>query len=307
MLSPQGLHRRAALFKAIRLFFDGQGFLEVDTPLRLPSVAPEAYVEPMESGNCFLQTSPELCMKRLLAGGNPKLFQLCKCFRKNERGPLHLGEFTMLEWYRTDSDYHQLMADCEDLLAFLTDRLHKSTDTCSSPPAIRFNDHTINLQKPWERLTVTNAFARYGSLSLAEAMAGDTFEEIFCKEIEPRLGLERPTLLHDYPAAMGALARLKPGTPSVAERFELYIGGLELANGFSELTDDEEQRRRFKKERELIRKQGREPGPLPEKFLESLALLKSAAGIALGLDRLAMLFLGVGTIDAAVTFVPEEL
>ncbi|HSH13514.1 MAG TPA: amino acid--tRNA ligase-related protein, partial [Desulfurivibrionaceae bacterium] len=163
------------------------------------------------------------------------------------------------------------------------------------------------LEPPWERLSVANAFARYAGMSPEAALAGGIYEEVLVEKVEPHLGVTHPTFLYDYPAELAALARLKPGSPQVAERFELYLGGVELANGFSELTDPAEQRRRFEHERELIRRDGREPGPMPERFLRELAGLEGAAGIALGLDRLVMLLTGSGSLDAVVSFVPEEL
>ena len=308
MLVTSQLEKRAGLIQAVRQFFIGQGYLEVDTPVRLPACAPEAHIEPEPAADWFLQTSPELCMKRLLAYGNEKIFQICKCFRKGERGERHLPEFTMLEWYRAHADYHGLMADCEDLFLFLANaRPGPPIQETGSGPAMLVNGHTVSLAKPWERLTVAEAFQRYTDLTPEKALADDRFDEIICRDIEPNLGINRPCLLYDYPAQLGALARLKGDNPAVAERFELYINGLELANGFSELTDPVEQRRRFAEDREVIKKLGRTPGPMPEKFLAELTRLPEAAGIALGLDRLAMLFLEATAIDEAVTFSPEDL
>jgi elongation factor P--(R)-beta-lysine ligase len=247
-----------------------------------------------------LQTSPELCMKRLLAGGATRIFQICKCFRRAERGNRHLPEFTMLEWYRTSIDYRELMAECEELFLFLArelrgaDRLETATGT-------------VTLTPPWERLTVAAAFARYAPLAADEAVATGRFDELLVEYIEPHLGIGRPTFLHDYPAPLAALARRQPENPMVAERFEIYIQGLELANGFSELTDPAEQRQRFIEELILIEAAGGQAGPLPDKFLAALEGMEAAAGIALGLDRLAMLFGGVDLIDEVVTFTPEEL
>ena len=286
--------------QAIRLFFVERGFLEVDTPVRIPANAPEAHIEPEMSGNWFLQTSPELCMKRLLSAGCTALFQICKCFRRSERGDRHLPEFTMLEWYRTECDYRGLMEDCEQLLLFLANCLKSGT-------TIRVGSHSVSLQPPWQRLTVGKAFQRYAPQSLDESLAAGTFDEMLCTHIEPRLGIESPVFLYDYPIALGSLARRKQSDPTLAERFELYIGGMELANGFSELTDPAEQRRRFSKEREAIQVHGRQPGPMAESFLTALENLEEAAGIALGVDRLAMVLWNLVTIDDAVPFTPEEL
>jgi lysyl-tRNA synthetase class 2 len=292
--------KRAGLIQAIRRFFVERGYLEVDTPVRIPCQAPEAHIEQEPAGGWFLQTSPEICMKRLLAGGCSKIFQICKCFRCNERGSRHTPEFTMLEWYRAGCDYHGLMAECRELLVY-------AYQTAGPESAGQAVGRTWSLQGSWEQLTVAEAFRRYAPVSVAEAMENDTFEETLCLHVEPQLGVQRPVFLHDYPAALSSLARLKKAEPAVAERFELYINGLEIANGFSELIDSAEQRQRFEKEIALTQALGKKPGPLPEKFLAELERMPEAAGIALGVDRLAMVFFGAATIDEVLTFTPEEL
>lgn len=290
------LMERARIVQTIRAFFIDRGYLEVETPHRLPGNAPEGHIDAVASGEWFLHTSPELCMKRLLAAGYGRLFQICRCWRQGERGRRHLPEYTMLEWYRSGTDYSALMSECEELLAEL---LPSGKMTNSGT--------TIDLAPPWERLTVAEAFARYGSLRLDAALAAGRFDEIIAFEIEPRLGLTRPTFLIEYPAALAALARKKPGDPQVAERFELYIAGLELANAFSELTDPVEQRQRFVHEEADRRAAGKPPYPIPETFLRELATMPDAAGIALGVDRLVMLLTGAESIDQVVAFTPEEL
>ncbi|MBE9520811.1 MAG: EF-P lysine aminoacylase GenX [Proteobacteria bacterium] len=301
MIHENGLRKRAALIQTIRRFFVDRDYIEVDTPVRLPVLIPEAYNEPVESGNCYLQTSPEICMKRILAEtGCQKIFQLCPCFRKNERGDHHLPEFTMLEWYRSHCDYHALMDECEELVKYLA-------QADGQRQRLTFQDKDIDLTKPWMRLSVEEAFRRYAPVTLAAALADNSFDEILCKNIEPELGLEIPVFLYDYPISLGALARKNKENPSVAERFELYIGSIELANGFSELTDQAEQRQRFENELQLIEKQGRPSTGLPEKFLSSLPQMEETAGIALGLDRLAMVLWNKPTIDEVVSFVPEDL
>ncbi len=219
----------------------------------------------------------------------------------------HLEEFTMLEWYRSGSSYQELMTDCESLLNFLARQCADLPGVTDRGSALLAGGQRIDLTPAWQRLTVAEAFARYTTTSPAAALASDRFDEILCQEIEPRLGQGRPCLLHDYPAELGSLARLKPGDPAIAERFELYINGLELANGFSELTDADEQQRRFELERKKIMDQGREPGPMPERFLAALQEMPESAGIALGVDRLLMLFLDTSRIDDVVSFVPEEM
>lgn len=296
-LPKNNLWRRAAIIQTVRAFFIEGEFLEVETPVRLPCLAPETHIEPIRSADWFLQTSPELCMKRLLAAGHPKIFQICKCFRAQERGKRHLPEFTMLEWYHVDSSYLQLMEDCEQLLRFLMKRL-----------SLQFSSGGLAVVgDPWERVTVADAFSQYASISSDAAVAENIFDEILVEDVEPHLGKRVPTFLYDYPADLGSLARLKRNDPSIAERFELYVDGIELANGFSELTDPIEQRMRFEKEQALCREHGGLPGPMPERFLEELGALSSAAGIALGIDRLVMLICGAEKIDDVVSFVSENL
>ena len=300
MIPVHGLHLRAVLIQALRAFFIDRGYLEVETPLRIPAPAPEAHIVPLISEGWFLQTSPELCMKRLLAAGIPKIFQLCKCFRKGERGDRHLPEFTMLEWYGAGSDYRDLMKDCEALLRYLAAAMGKDG-------VLEWQGRRIELAPEWERITVAEAFQRYAPCTVEEALRKDTFDEMLVEHVEPHLGMATPTFLCDYPATLGALARLSPNDSAVAERFELYVAGLELANGFSELVDSVEQRARFLAEQKSIRMQGRDCGPLPEVFLDALETMPPAAGIALGVDRLVMLFTGANNIDQVVAFTPEGL
>ncbi len=294
------LESKARIIRSIREFFVREGFLEVETPLRIPAPAPESHIDAIPSKEWFLQTSPELCMKRLLAAGYDRIFQICRCWRDAERGDRHLPEFTMLEWYRADADYSALMDDCENLI-------REVAATTLNQNLTHRNGSTINLNSTWERLSVREAFRRYTELTMEEALAADRFDELMATDIEPRLGREIPTFLCDYPAARGALARLKDGDPTVAERFELYIGGLELANAFSELTDVSEQRRRFADEEAYRRSLGRIPYPEPTRFLEDLANMPPSAGIALGIDRLIMVMLDAARIDDVVAFTPEEL
>ena len=296
----QTLHERAKLIQCIRLFFINNDFLEVETSLRIPSPAPEEHIEAITSGDWFLQTSPELCMKRLLAAGYPRIFQISKCFRAAERGNKHLPEFTMLEWYVAQFDYHQLMDQCEEMfIAVLKDMGHDQD--------IAWQNRKISLASPWERITVADAFSRYAPITLEEALIQDKFDEIMIEYIEPRLGIDRPTFIYDYPAKLAALAKIKMNDPTVAERFELYIGGLELANGFSELTDANEQRQRFEEALKLRSAKNWARYFMPEKFLHALQTMPEAAGIALGIDRLLMILANACQIDDVVAFTPEML
>jgi elongation factor P--(R)-beta-lysine ligase len=296
----QALYLRAGLISSIRRFFTQNNFLEIETPIRIPSPAPEEYIEAIPSGDWFLQTSPELCMKRLLAAGYPRIFQFCKCFRAGERGGRHLPEFTMLEWYVAGFDYQDLMNQCEALL------LSALQDT-EQKRSITWHNQTFHLTPPWERITVAEAFSRYAPVSCEQAMEQDRFDEILTEHVEPRLGIVQPAFLYDYPAKLAALAKIKESDPTVAERFELYIGGMELANGFSELTDTDEQRRRFEEALQARAEKRWARYAMPEKFLEALEKMPEAAGIALGVDRLAMILAGADNIDNVIAFPPESL
>jgi len=291
---------RARMVQSIREFFIERDYLEIDTPQLISAPAPEVHIEAIRAGGRYLQTSPELCMKRLLASGFPKIFQISRCFRTGERGDRHLPEFSLLEWYRTGTDYKALMNECEALILFLLRRLGRGA-------TIEYRDREIDVKRPWERVSVEAAFDQYASISLERALEEGCFDPVMVEEIEPNLGTIRPTFLYDYPAVMAALARLKPGNRALAERFEIYIAGLELANGFSELNDPVEQRARFERELQIRDAEGKETYPMPERFLRSLEHMPDAAGIALGVDRLAMLFSGALKIDEVVPFTPEEV
>lgn len=291
---------RARIIQSIREFFITRDYLEVETPQLITAPAPETHIESISVGARYLQTSPELCMKRLLALGFPRIFQIARCFRGEERGDLHLPEFSLLEWYRTGIDYRDLMVECEKFFLFLAHQLDLEASLC-------YRGVTVDLATPWERLSVQAAFERYAAVSVDRALREDTFDQTMVSEIEPHLGMKKPTFLYDYPASLGALARLKPGNPSVAERFEIYVAGIELANGFSELNDAREQRLRFEKELEQRALAGKPASPMPERFLNDLSEMPEAAGIALGVDRLVMLFGDARTIDEVVAFTPEAV
>ena len=296
----KALQQRARILQGIRQFFIEEGYLEVETPHRIPTPAPESHIEAIASDTWFLHTSPELCMKRLMAAGYDKIFQICRCWRERERGSLHLPEFTLLEWYQIGGDYRSLMEECEDLIRSVA-------RTIGVGQKIVFRGREIGLSEPWERISVKEAFRCYARTSVPKSLEKDLFDEIMVQDIEPNLGVERPTFIYDYPAERGALARLKKEDPTVAERFELYMGGLELANGFSELVDSEEQKKRFQAENENRQSNGKPIYSMPDKFLAELDDMPPSAGIALGVDRLVMVFLDSETIDDVVAFTPEEL
>ena len=294
------LEQRARVIDAVRAFFSSGGFLEIETPVRIPAPAPEIHIDAQETGDWFLQTSPELCMKRLLAAGYEKIFQICRCFRKGERGGRHVPEMTLLEWYVAGLNYLDLMTQCEELIGFVAARMDIGR-------RLVYQGHTVDLTPPWDRLTVAEAFERFGGMTAQQALDRECFDEIMGLDIEPQLGVERPLFLYDYPARCGALARLKPADTSVAERFELYIAGMELCNAFSELTDPQEQRVRFDADNCARGAIGKTVYPIAEPFLQALESMPQAAGIALGIDRLVMLLTGAASIDEVVAFTPEEL
>lgn len=299
-VQKSNLWSRAGIIQSIRRFFIEQGFLEVDTPILIPQPVPEAHIDLLSTSRGFLHPSPEVCMKRLLSTGFPRIFQICKCFRDNERGHLHLPEFTLLEWYRADAGYSDLMADCEAMINFVSDEMGLGK-------TIQYCGQSIDLRTPWDRITIEEAFTAHSPISLREALDTDRFEEVIVLHIEPNLNASGPVFLCDYPSQFASLARLKQGRPDLAERFELYIGRLELANAFSELTDPDEQETRFNRENTIREKRGKKPYPVPMKFLDALRTMPPSAGIAFGVDRLVMLLTGAEKIDDVVTFTPDEL
>ena len=206
-----------------------------------------------------------------------------------------MPEFTMLEWYRTGIDYLGLMDECEELIKSVIIE-------CGSSKIFPELAGCFDIEEPWQRITVGEAFNKFADIDVNSALASGRYEEVLVEQVEPNL--KEPTFLYDYPVELASLARVRS---DVAERFELYLGGIELANGFSELVDPLEQRQRFERDREKIVAAGRDPGPMPERFLKSLDMMPDAAGIALGMDRLVMILTGAGSIDEVVSFVPEEL
>ncbi len=294
------LKTRSRVIQLIRDFFTERHFLEVDTPIWCPAIIPEAHIDPLVSEKGYLQASPEMFMKRLLSRDFDKIFQICKCFRKNERSPRHLPEHTLLEWYAKDQTYVDLMDQCQQLVQHIAAGL--GLGTC-----LTYQQMTIDLTLPFDRISVGQAFDRYGSSSAVQALEAGRFDEIMGFEIEPCLGIKKPCIVYDYPAPFASLAKLLPGDKNLAQRFELYVAGIELANGFTELTDPVVQRQRFVKENQIRSTRSLAALPLPEKFLEALETMPEAAGIALGVDRLVMLFCNAAAIDQVVAFSPESL
>lgn len=294
------LKKRSLVIELTRDFFRSMDFFEVETPIRCPSIIPEAHIDPVTSQGAYLQASPELCMKRLLARGADKIFQICKCFRQGERGQRHLPELTLLEWYAVHQTYEDLMVQCQGLLRHIAEGL-------GTPERLIYQGVSLDLTNVFERITVSEAFGRFCDVSLNQAMDTGRFDEIISFDIEPHLGTSRPCFLYDYPISMASLSAAHPEKPDTAQRFEMYVAGIELANGFTELIDHELQRKRFETENELRISQGKAQLPLPEKFLSDLAVMPPAAGIALGIDRLVMLFCDAPNIEQVVAFPPELL
>ncbi len=291
------LELRAATLRAIRQFFCERAFLEVDTPLRVPAPALELYIDAIPAGGEYLRTSPELQMKRLLAAGYPRLFQIGPCFRQDERGDRHHPEFSMLEWYRAQADYMTVLADAKALIAAVAQAVlgRSCLNWPGRPP--------LELLPVWDVLTVSQAFKNFAGWDPVAAFDPERFDLDLVNKVEPNLSLERPVVLMDYPAAAAALARRRPSDPRLAERWELYIGGLELANACSELTDPKEQRARFAAAAAARAARGAPVYPSDEKFLAALdAGLPPSAGVALGIDRLIMLLTGATSLDAVLPF-----
>jgi lysyl-tRNA synthetase class 2 len=303
--SIDALRSRAALLRKLREFFDQRGFIEVETPVLSREVIPELHIEPIRttSGD-FLQASPELHMKRLLAAGATAIYQVTRSFRQGERGPLHNPEFTMVEWYRVGDD----MRAGIDLL----DELVQSI--LSTPPATRtaYADafaRTLNIDPHVATIDELAAAATQVDISVPAGMRTDDHDEwlnlLLAMRVEPQLGRDRPEIIYHYPASQASLAKViaMDAGYDVAERFELYYRGVELANGFHELSDATEQRRRFEAVNAARLADGRDALPLPESFLDALERgLPPCTGVALGFDRLVMLAMEKNTIYKHMSF-----
>jgi len=318
------LRARSLIRAALREWFESQGFVEVEAAILQASPGNEAHLHAFatqqvgpagERTTRYLHTSPEFACKKLLAAGEARIFEFARVFRNRERGVLHHPEFTMLEWYRAREPYGSLMADCATLLAMAARAVG------AGQPSFR-DRHADPFAVP-ERVTVAEAFQRFAGIDLLATVAGDAvdrdalarqaeaekirlaaddtwsdiFSRILVERVESNLGIGRPTILDEYPVVEAALARRKSSDPRVAERFELYVCGIELANGFGELTDASEQRRRFETEMAEKERLHREHYPIDEDFLAALAVMPPASGIALGFDRLVMLATGATRIE----------
>lgn len=297
----RALRLRSELLFATRSFFRGRGFVEVETPVRIRAPANEAHIDAEPSGDRWLRTSPELHMKRLLAMGFDKIFQLGPCFRRGERGDRHHPEFTMLEWYRAHADYNDILEDARELIAHLA-RAAAACDGRPDPYEIRYQGMPVQLYPAWARILVRDAFRRWAGWDPAAEWDEDRFHLDLVEKVETALPRDCPVVLADYPLPAGAFARRKPDDPAVAERWELYIAGLEIANAYSELTDPEEQHARFEEAARIRRVRGKEVYPIDDAFLTALARLPPCGGIALGFDRLVMLLADAATLDDILPF-----
>ena len=299
------LSARARALTEIRGVFAERGFLEVATPLRVRAPGVDAHIDAVRAEGGFLVTSPELHMKRLLVGGLPRIYELARVSRADERGALHEPEFTLLEWYRAFAGQEEIQEDTEIVVERVARALR------GRPELVTAKGHVIDVRRPFARLTVRDAFRRWAGVRDASMLARkdpDRYFELLVGRIEPRLAkLRRPVFLTDYPITEAALARPSPRDASVAERFELYAGGVELSNGYGELTDALEQARRFRAERARRKRERRRTYPLDRKFLAALREgMPRAGGNALGVDRLIMLALGAKTLQEVVAFPATE-
>ena len=287
---------RSKLYKAIRDFFYQAGFTEVETPIRIPSPALEDFIDAEPSGLLFLRTSPELHMKRLLQRGMERIFQIGPCFRKGERGTLHCPEFSMLEWYLVDANYLDILQQTRKLLLFVCKKVFGSTK-CN------YQDMRIDFGSSAEEISVKEAFERFAQQDPISALKEDRFENLLIEKIEPNLGMRSPTFLIDYPIQCAGLSRKKKTNPEIAERWELYLGGLEIANAYSELTDAEDQLNRFEKCAQARAKRNQEIYPIDFEFISALKKgMPECAGCALGLDRLLMILTNSTSISQVRPF-----
>ena len=300
---------RARLLREVRAFFDQQGFLEVETPLVVPSPGLDVFLDALSvhssTGERYLITSPEYQMKRLLAGGLERIYQLAKCFRDDEVGQRHQPEFTMLEWYRAYAGVDEVMFDTERLVAAIATSI-------SGEPILHTAVGPVDVAPPWPRITVREAFARFAQVDVFALLADERGEEQFYRllveRVEPALAELGALFLYEYPASMASLARKLPGDPRLAERFEAYVGGVELCNGFGELTDPIEQRTRLLADQAERARIGKPVYPIDERFLAALEQgVPPSGGNALGLDRLVMLALGAPHIEDVMALPASRL
>ncbi len=293
------LMQRHQILRAVRETFYHDGYFEVETPVRIVAPAQEQQIDCIAAAGAWLRPSPELQMKRLMTAGAGRIFQLGPVFRAAERGSRHNPEFTLVEWYATAADSADLQAMCQTLILNSCRALGKGLQ-------ISYQGVAIDLTPPWESLSVSAAFQCWAGWNPLDRWDAERFDHDMALLIEPQLPRNRPLFLTDYPAPAASLARLKESDPGVAERFELYIAGLELANAYVELTDGAQQRARFEAAAAERRSAGKTVYPFDEEFLQELesGRFPPCGGVALGLDRLVMLLCDAATIDAVRPFCP---
>ncbi len=332
---------RENVFRAIRMFFEDRKFHEVETPLLIAHPPAESYLDVFETtlfdrsrnpSRGYLSTSPEVPLKKLMVAGLGDCFALTKSFRNMEtQSATHNPEFTILEWYRIGVDYHEIMKDCEELLLYIHTYLLRTNEQAErlSPNELLYQGKRVALEAPWERLTVAESFKKWANVDFDEFLDEkkaptiargkgyavgpentweEIFNQIFLNEVEPNLGRGKPTILYEFPGVMGALARKKQSDPRFAERFEFYIEGLELGDCYSELTDWKEQQERFENELKEIKRLGKTIYDYDHDFIEALKVgLPDCSGIAVGVDRLIMLYANAATINDTLFFPGSEL
>ncbi len=308
------LRVRGRIVKAIRTYFDDQDFIEVETPLRVANPGQELHLDAFvagqghDGGDRYLITSPEHHMKRLLGAGHRRVFQLARCFRKEEKGPHHQPEFTMLEWYRAGENLDAVAADAEALLSLAAAAAGRALPRASLHTTVRqlFAQHVgVDLVGNESEAQLRDQLESAGHSTAPSDAWDDLFFRAFLDRIEPAMDPEQPTFVFDWPLPLAALARRKPGNSAVAERFELYASGLELCNAFGELLDAEEQRRRFTAELQERERRKKVVYPIDDALIAALpGIAAPAAGAALGVDRLVMWATGARDIREVVAF-PE--
>jgi len=324
--------QRAKIKDLIREFFKKRGFLEVETPILVKYPGMEPYLSPIslkfrdeknKTYKGFLITSPEYSLKKMLAAGFEKIFEITKAFRQEESfGPLHNPEFTILEWYRMKADYFDIMKDTEELIYFLVKKIYKRD-------YFYYQNQKIDVSLPFQRISLKEAFLKFSGINLDKTKdinyfykivkekgyeiskkedQNDLFSLIFLNEIEPNLDKSKPVFLYDYPLYQGALAKRKSKKSFYVERFELFIGGLEIANAFSELLDYKEQLKRLKEEQKLRKKLKKEFIEIDKGFINALKSgIPPTGGIALGVDRLEMLLLDIKDINELLSFPAKQM
>jgi EF-P lysine aminoacylase GenX len=325
--------KRTKINNLIRNFFNAKGFLEAQTPILVKCAGQEPYLSPFKTSfgdeknkkyKGFLITSPEYSLKKMLAGGFDKIYEMARVFRANESlGGTHNPEFTMLEWYRANSDYKKIMEDTENLILFLNKKINRSN-------ILNYQGQKINLTTPWQRISVKELFSKYANIDLDKTKTlknfrnqakkskinvnskdndwNSIFYDIFLNKIEPNLPKDKPIIIYEYPLPQASLAKKKNKNSFYAERFEVYIAGLELANAFSELTDAKEQLSRLKEEQRLRTKLKKDIISIDKDFICALKLgIPPSGGIALGIDRLQMLLLNIKDINDLLLFPAKQL